>query len=263
MAVRIGIIGCGFIGSALADRVMASDGALELAFVHNRTTDRLSAFDPSLRLSDLSAFRTYAPDLIVEASHPIVSAEHGADFLSHCDYMPLSTTALLDDGLRERLISMAADKGTRLFLPSGALIGGNELVKRQTPWTHVKITFRKNPRNIDFNDTWPWHENAGDPVTLADGPVREIAKRFPRNVNTMVTCALLSSGLDACQGVLVADPGLDCAVAEVEAWDADGGYVRTEKRQPAVGVSGTEMLDSAWYSLQRAVGHGAQPMTYV
>ncbi|MDA4845609.1 aspartate dehydrogenase domain-containing protein [Hoeflea poritis] len=263
MAKRVGIIGCGFIGSALAERIIASEGAMELAFVHNRTAHRLSAFDPSLHLHDLAAFRSREPDLIVEASHPVVTADHGTAFLSHSDYMPLSTTALLDNGLRERLKAIAADSGTRLFLPSGALIGGNELVKRQTPWKHVKITFRKNPRNIDFEDTQPWRGKGGDPVTLADGPVREIAKQFPRNVNTMVTCALLSTGLDACQGVLIADPGLDCAVAELEAWDVDGGYVRTEKRQPAIGVSGTEMVDSAWYSLQRAVGLGAQPLTYV
>ena len=263
MAVRVGIIGCGFIGSALAGRIIASEGAMELAFVHNRTADRLSAFDPSLHLQDLAAFRSRAPDLIVEAAHPVVTANHGTAFLSHCDYMPLSTTALLDDGLRARLTGCAADSGTRMFLPSGALIGGHELVKRQTPWKHVKITFRKNPRNIDFEDAQPLRDNGGDPVTLADGPVREVAKRFPRNVNTMVTCALLSTGLDTCQGVLVADPELDCAVAEVEAWDVEGGYFRTEKRQPAVGVSGTEMVDSAWYSLQRAVGLGAQTLTYV
>ena len=58
----------------------------------------------------------------------------------------------------------------------------------------------------------------------------------------MVTCALVSTGLDECEARLICDPGLDCAVAEVEAWDREGGLLRTEKRQPAVGVSGTEML---------------------
>ena len=234
-----------------------------MAFVYNRTADRLSKLEPSLHLQDLTRFRSYEPDLIVEAAHPIVTGKHGTEFLSQCDYMPLSTTALLNDSLRERLTGCAADSGTRMFLPSGALIGGHELVKRQTSWEHVKITFRKNPRNIDFEDAQPWHDSGGDPVTLIDGPVREVAQQFPRNVNTMVTCALLSTGLDACQGVLVADPELDCAVAELEAWDVDGGYFRTEKRQPAVGVSGTEMVDSAWYSMQRAAGLGAQPMTYM
>ena len=263
MPVRVGIIGCGFIGSALADRVASSGDAMALAFVHNRTADRCSDFASSLQLPDLDAFQSHAPDLIVEASHPAVTANHGMKFLSHCDYMPLSTTALLNDALFERLVSCAADSGTRLLLPSGALIGGHELMKRQTVWKHVKITFRKNPRNIDFQDSAPWHDHDGKPVTLMDGSVRSVADRFPRNVNTMVTCALLSTGLDACQGVLIADPRLDCAVAELEAWDVDGGYFRTEKRQPAVGVSGTEMVDSAWYSLQRAAGLEARPLTYV
>ncbi|MEM6460383.1 MAG: aspartate dehydrogenase domain-containing protein [Pseudomonadota bacterium] len=263
MAVRVGIIGCGFIGAALTDRIATSNGAMELAFVYNRTADRIASFPSSLQLRDPDAFQSYQPDLIVEASHPVITRNHGTDFLSASNYMPLSTSALLNDALRERLIGTAAEMGTRLFLPAGALIGGNELVKRQTPWKHVKITFRKNPRNIDFDDTQPWKDNDGEAITLFDGSVRAVAEHFPRNVNTMVTCALLSTGLDACQGVLIADPALDCAVAEVEAWDVEGGYFRTEKRQPAVGVSGTEMVDSAWYSLQRAAGLATQPLLYV
>ena len=39
-----------------------------------------------------------------------------------------------------------------------------------------------------------------------DGPVRGIAALYPRNVNTMVTCALATTGLDACHARLVAVP---------------------------------------------------------
>jgi aspartate dehydrogenase len=72
----------------------------------------------------------------------------------------------------------------------------------------------------------------------------------------MVTCALATVGLDKCRGRMIADPALDCAVAEVEAWGKDGSYLTTVKRQPMVGVSGTEMFASTLRSVLKATGTG-------
>ncbi len=261
--MRIGIIGFGLIGRTIAERIQASECGLELAFVHNRDRSKLSAVSPDLQLDDLAAFADRAPDLIVEASHPLHTVEYGNRFLSVCDYMPLSTTALVDDDIRNTLRETARRHGTRLFLPAGALVGGNALFMRQSSWEQVRITFRKHPTNIDFRDVSIDAASITAATTVFDGPVREIAGLYPRNVNTMVTCALLSCGLDACRAVLIADPSLDCAVAEIEALSSDGGVVRTEKRQPAIGVSGTEMVDSVWYSLQSATGSAASSLIFV
>ena len=73
----------------------------------------------------------------------------------------------------------------------------------------------------------------------------------------MVTCALLSVGLDRCRARLVSDPSLEHGIAEVEAWGKDGSYLRTEKRQPMAGVSGTEMLETTWRSVTSALGNRA------
>jgi predicted dinucleotide-utilizing enzyme len=85
-----------------------------------------------------------------------------------------------------------------------------------------------------------------------DGPARGIAGQFPRNVNTMTTCALATVGLDRCRAVLVADPRLDVAIAEVRAVGRDGSIHQSRKEQPVVGVSGTEMLAAQVGSLLRA-----------
>ena len=261
--MRIGVIGYGYIGRFLVERIQRSDGQFELAFVHNRSAEALEDLNPAIRLHDLEEADARRPDFIVECAHPSVTVRFGESFLELASYMPLSVTALVDDALRTRLESSAKANGTRLVIPAGALLGGDELLMRQGRWDRVRITFRKHPDNLDFTESGFDPGRIDGETVLYEGPVRGIANRYPRNVNTMVTCALVSTGLDECEARLVCDPSLEYAVAEVEAWSSDGGMLRTEKRQPAVGVSGTEMLSSTWYSILRATGAGGHSIELV
>ena len=250
---RVGIIGFGFIGASLYRAIQEREiDGLQVAFVSNRTPDKLVGVSSDLILDDLSCATECRPDLIVECAHPDISIEYGGGFLSHCDYMPLSVTALADDALRETLLAAARASGHRLLLPRGALVGMDGLFSWRHMWRDVTITFRKHPKNLDLSRTGRSAESIADELVLYDGPVRGIAKDYPRNVNTMVTCALATIGLDRCRARLVADPRLDHAVAEVEAIGNDGSYLQTIKRQPAIGVSGTEMFQSTLRSVQKA-----------
>lgn len=252
---KIGLVGFGFIGANVyRTLVRQPELGIDIAFVHNRSAARLDDVPPALRLDRLEDFAARGADLIVEMSHPRVSHEFGERFLAHADYLPLSVTALADEHTERRLLDAAQRSGRRLFIPHGALVGTDSLHEWRHMWSTVEITFRKHPRNIDFSDC------GIDPATITretvvyDGPVRGIAKRFPRNVNTMVTCALATVGLDRCHGRLVADPALDVAIAEVTAIGSDGSRLTSRKEQPAVGVSGTEMFASQLSSIMRALG---------
>jgi predicted dinucleotide-utilizing enzyme len=255
-AKRIGIVGFGYIGRYVYEQILARpELGLEAAFVVNRTAEKLAALPAEVVLADLGDFASRSPDLVVEMAHPAVTAAHGAAILERCDYMMLSVTALADAELERRLLDICAAHGTRLFIPHGALIGVDNLYEARANWREVTITFRKHPMNIDFSESGIDPESVTGETVLYDGPVRGIAGKFPRNVNTMATCALASVGLDACRAVLVADPALDVAIAEVVALGADGARFETRKVEPAIGVSGTGMLASQLASICRAAGH--------
>lgn len=247
--MRIGLIGFGFIGAEIYRRISAAPGPTEIAFVHNRNREKLAGIPGGLILDDLDDARAFAPDLVVEIAGPEVTARHGAALLAHADYMPLSLTALADDDLRARLIRKAQGSGRALFVAHGALVGMDSLVEWRAMWDRVSITFRKPPRSLGLAP-----DTVDGETVLFDGSVREIARRYPHNVNAMVACALATTGLDHCHARLIADPAIDHLELAVEAIWRDGTRLMIERRQPAIGVSGSEMAEAVYRSILRAAG---------
>ena len=58
---------------------------LDVAFVYNRSAERLKGVSPEHVLDDLHSFAAREPDLVVELAHPDISREHGGAFLSRAD----------------------------------------------------------------------------------------------------------------------------------------------------------------------------------
>lgn len=261
---RIGIAGYGFIGRHLLRTILDNEEqGLELAFIWNRDPSKLSELPRNLVLDDLAEAADHAPDLVVECAHPDITRRYGEIFLRTADYLPLSVNALADAQIEAHLTRTAQEHGKRLFIPHGALIGLENLVEVRDTWEEVSITFRKHPANIDFADSGINPADITQTTVLYDGPVRGIAHLFPRNVNTMTTCALATVGLDRCRGILIADPSLDVAIAEVRARGKDGSLHESRKVQPVVGVSGTEMLAAQLGSVLRAANIYMPGLNYV
>ena len=262
MRKRLGIIGFGYIGEAIYRRALA-DPAFDIAFVWNRSPGRLSGIPASVVLADLNDFAGRSPDLVVEMAHPSLTAAYGEAFLGFCDYMPLSVTALADAHSLEALLAACDRHGRSLFIPHGALIGLDNLVEGRDNWAEVSVTFKKHPDSLDLTAVSIDPAALGEASTVFEGSVREAAALFPRNVNTMATCALATLGFDRTRARVIADPRLSSMVAEVRATGKDGSRFETMREEAAVGVSGTGMLESQWGSIKRAARGGAAGINFV
>jgi aspartate dehydrogenase len=260
---RIGIIGFGFIGRYIYEQIQTHETDMEIAFVWNRSKEAISDLPRELILDDLGKFADYQPDLILELAHPAISAEYGEAFLKETNYMMLSVTAMADDSLAERLQNTALENNNKLFIPHGALIGVDNLREGLDNWEEVTITFKKHPGSLDFSNMDIDPASITSSTVVFDGPVRDIAKLFPRNVNTMVTCALSTLGLDKTRAVLISDPALTCLSAEVVATGKDGSLFETKKVEQSAGVSGTGMLTSQLGSIRRAMLGGNPGINFV
>jgi aspartate dehydrogenase len=250
--IRVGVIGLGYVGAELARRLARGDVAgLELGFALRRTGRGGGPIDgvPRDRIIDtLDDAAVATVGLMVEAAHPDVTRLHGERLVTIADYLPLSVTALADDSLRERLADVARRHGTRVLLPHGALVGAASLAEWRGHWRSVTFRMEKPPSSL------PGDVVADRRIIVHDGSVRSIAARFPRNVNAMVAGALATIGLDRARGVMVADPALRELRLVIDARGRDGSRLRITRRQPAVGVSGTEMAEAAWASVVGAAG---------
>ncbi len=255
MGRRIGLIGFGYIGQYVYNQIIAHpEFGLEVAFVYNRTADKLKGLPPALVLEDLKNMMHRRSDLIVEMAHPDISRDYGAMILSYSDYMMLSVSALGDTTVEQELFSVSKANGTQLYIPHGALVGVDNLFEGREVWDEVTITFRKHPKGIDFSDVKMDPGQVDRETVLYEGPVRGITKLYPRNINTMVTCALATIGLDRCRGILIADPALSVGIAEVRAKGRDGSRLESYKSVPMTGVSGNEMRESQFHSIVKAAG---------
>ena len=93
---RVGLVGFGFIGSSLYRAISSGEcKGLELAFVWNRSREKLANVPQDLVMRDPADFAGTSPDIIIESAHPDLTSAHGEAFLERCDYMPLSVTALV------------------------------------------------------------------------------------------------------------------------------------------------------------------------
>uniref|UniRef100_A0A3Q2PZF5 Aspartate dehydrogenase domain-containing protein n=1 Tax=Fundulus heteroclitus TaxID=8078 RepID=A0A3Q2PZF5_FUNHE len=254
-SLRVGVVGYGHLGQFLVDKLLkAGPGlGLVLGFVWNRNPDKLQGSVPAeLILDDLSSFANRRCDVIVEVCHPQIVRDFGHEFLSKSHLMVGSPSALSDPDLNQKLRQASLQHGRTLYIPSGALWGGQDIQRMNNSGTLKALFIRMSKHPSCFRLTGhvlgDWTEGEGRRV-LFRGSVADLCPLAPNNVNTMAAAAVAAGTL----GFTVFFFTL-----HVEVTGPDGFSVHTVRRNPAKlgAVTGSATYNSFWNSLLICRGHG-------
>lgn len=194
---RIGLVGCGTIGSYIANEVVKR-GIAKVDFAYDIEPEIARSIPGSRVLEDPSEITGCDVDLVIEAATYKAAKAIAPQVLTRTDLLIFSATCLADDALRDSFRRICRNNKTRLFIPHGAILGLDGISDGRTLLEAVSITTTKNPKNLGLRE-----RIAG---VLYDGPTRGACEMFPRNVNAHACAAIAGLGFDRTRSVVVADP---------------------------------------------------------
>lgn len=199
--MKVGIVGCGAIGSEVARAASAMDGVSDLLLYDiDPDATKLLRKLPNTKVAKSGEALVEAVDLVIECANKGVVQTIVRDTLAQGKgAMLLTIGALADDKLREELIALAKKNGGKIYLPSGAVMGVDGVkAAAEGDLKSVTLVTTKPPAGIQKGtDRW---------TLLFSGPARAAVEQFPKNVNVAATLALAGLGFDQTHVQVAIDP---------------------------------------------------------
>lgn len=235
--LKIGIIGCGTIGTEIA-KAVEKRFAKKAKVIALSDIDKRKALVLSRKLKSRPKIQgtdslIKSCDLVVEAASARISADIAKKALG-CgkDVMLMSIGGLLRDigGLKR----LAEERGARLFLPSGALCGLDGISSASNArLDYVALTTKKPPKALEGAPFIKKNRinlnNIKKEKVIFEGPASEAVLAFPKNINVAATLSIAGIGAKKTKVRIVVSPGLKKNIHEISARGSFGSlYSRTE-----------------------------------
>lgn len=240
---KIGFLGCGKIGKALARHALES-GEAALSFIQDPGfVNDLGADCPVIAEADETLLAQ--TDLVIECATANVLKANLEAILKHCDLMLFSVTTFSDQATEEKIRSLCQTYGHRVYIPHGAILGIDGIFDGHKIWNEVHITTTKSPKSLGRTDT--------ERTVVYDGPTREVCSLYPRNVNVHACIALAGLGFDKTHSTIISDPAVSTN-AHIIVLKGDGMDITLDVSSYANGaVTGAYTPHSACGSLDRVL----------
>jgi len=222
--LRVGLIGCGAIGSILAEAIDSGKaGDARLAAVFDASEKNVRTLLRRLKkrcavAHSLGELLSADTDVIVEAASQEAVREYGEKVLqSGKDMVVLSVGALLDRKFLSRMLNAAEMGGARIHVPTGAVLAVDALkAASMGRIISVELTTIKPPRALGIK--------VARRTVVFDGAAEEAVKRFPQNINVAATLSLAGIGERRTRVRIIADPKAKRNIHEIKVKAVSGCF---------------------------------------
>jgi aspartate dehydrogenase len=223
--LKIGIIGCGYIGRQICSAIDSGVVDAELSALCDSSEKKALELAASLKRSSPTCMKIeellHSVDLLIEsASQSAVRFIVPRALEAGCDVMVLSVGALADEALREIIFKLAQQNNRKLYFPSGAVVGIDGINSASAgEISSVTLTTRKPPSGLSGAPYIKCNgielEKIEKETLIFEGTASEAVEAFPANVNVAATISLAGIGFERTKVKIIADPTASRNVHEI------------------------------------------------
>ncbi|HJU13955.1 MAG TPA: aspartate dehydrogenase [Candidatus Nitrosotalea sp.] len=224
---RIGLLGCGAIGTEIALAIDSGKIPAKLTHVFDfskETSNRLvSALATKPVIVENAGLLAASPvDIIVEAASQDAVRDNALSILQNRkDLMIMSAGALLDESIFEIVLEGCRDFKRQVYLPTGAIAGLDAIRAVRDELESLVLVTTKNPKALkgarffEVSQTDP--DSIREKKVLYEGAAQEAVRMFPANVNVAALLSLAGLGGEKTRVQIIADPSTDKNTHQIEA----------------------------------------------
>lgn len=224
--MKVGLIGCGAIGSSIS-KAVNEDEKFNLKAVFDlderKATKMVQNLDQDVKVAEtFEDLLSNKLDVVVEAASQRAVEQYGERTLQKgIDLMVMSVGAFVDEGLMKRITKAAEENKRRVFIPSGAVTGIDTIKSVSELIDEIILTTTKHPESLKgapfFSQRGFDPQKITEKTVLFEGSAREAVKLFPENVNVAAVLSLAGVGWDRTKVRIVANPDVDRNIHHIKA----------------------------------------------
>ena len=239
---RIGLLGCGAIGTQIAIAIDTGMIPAQLTHIFDSDVSKAETLVTKLKqkpeiVGNAHLLSSNPLDLVVEAASQDAVSDNALSILQNRkDLMIMSGGALLDESVYEIISDACKEFKKTVYLPSGAISGLDALKSVKNELESVTITTTKHPLSLKgakfFETSNIKLDSISEATTIFEGSASEAVRLFPKNVNVSALLSLAGIGSHETIVKVVVDPNTDKNTHHIESEGKFGKITTTVENVP-------------------------------